>query len=55
MTMEELNGTGVPLEQFVFEGISVIHAVDVTQQEVISQIKNSLLNMNAFSDASVYT
>ncbi len=54
MTMEELMEL-VPIEQFVFEGISVIHAVDVTQQEVISQIKNSLLNMNAFSDASVYT
>ena len=54
MTLEELMEL-VPIEKFVFEGISVINAVDITQQEVISQIKNSLLNMNAFSDASVYT
>lgn len=44
----------VPLEKFVFDGISVIRVNDVTQEEVITQMKNSLLNINAFSDASVY-
>jgi hypothetical protein len=53
LTIEELM-QAVPLKKFVFEGISIIRVVEVTQEEVISEIKNSLLNMNAFSDASVY-
>lgn len=45
----------VPLNQFVFEGISVLRINDMTDQEVITQIKNRLLDSNAFSNASVYT
>jgi hypothetical protein len=44
----------IPLDQFVFEGLAVIGVIDVTEQEVISRMKNSLLDINAFSDASVY-
>jgi hypothetical protein len=54
MTMAELSEQ-IPLEKFVFEGISVMRVNDMTEQEVISQIKNRLLDSNAFSDASVYT
>jgi hypothetical protein len=54
MTMAELM-EHIPLEKFVFEGISVIRVNDVTEQEVITQIKNRLLDTNAFADATVYT
>jgi hypothetical protein len=54
MTMEELM-EHIPVDKFVFEGISVIRVNDMTEQEVITQIKNRLLDINAFSDASVYT
>jgi hypothetical protein len=53
MSMEELMEY-IPLDKFVFEGISVIRVNDMTEQEVITQIKNRLLDINAFSDASVY-
>ena len=52
-TIEELI-EHISLEKFVFEGLSIIRVHDVTEQEVISMIKNSLLNINAFSDATVY-
>lgn len=45
----------IPLDKFIFEGISVIRVNDMTEQEVITQIKNRLLDINAFSDASIYT
>ncbi|MBK7680155.1 MAG: hypothetical protein KA330_04780 [Chitinophagaceae bacterium] len=54
MTMAELMEK-IPLEKFVFEGVSVLRVNDVTEQEVINQIKNRLLDINAFSDAAVYT
>ncbi len=44
----------VPLEKFLFEGVSVIRINDVTEQEVITRIKNRLLDINAFSDATMY-
>ena len=44
----------LPLNQFVFEGIVIIKICDVTNAEVISDIKNTLLNANAFYDTSVY-
>lgn len=53
MSLEELQ-IHLPLDKFVFEGIAVIRINDVTEQETISRMKNSLLNTNAFSDASVY-
>jgi hypothetical protein len=45
----------LPLKSFVFEGLAVVRIKDVTEQETISLMKNSLLNINAFSDAKVYT
>jgi hypothetical protein len=54
MTMAELMEQ-VPLEKFAFEGISVIRVNDMTEQEVISKIKNRLLNINSFSDEALYT
>jgi hypothetical protein len=54
MTMAEL-AEQIPLEKFVFEGISVMRVNDMTEQEVISQIKNRLLDINAFSNAAIYT
>ena len=54
MTMTELM-EHIPLDKFVFEGISVIRVNDMTELEVITQIKNRLLDINAFSNASVYT
>jgi hypothetical protein len=42
------------IENFVFEGIIIIDVADVTEREVISEIKNNLLGINAFSDATVY-
>ena len=45
----------MPLDKFVFEGVSVIRVNDMTEAEVITKIKNRLLDINAFSDASVYT
>jgi len=44
----------MPLNQFVFEGIVIIKICDVTNTEVISEIKNTLLNANAFYDTSVF-
>ena len=43
-----------PLENFLFEGLVVINVTDVTQEQVIIEIKNALLNINAFSDVEVY-
>jgi len=45
----------LPLDQFIFEGIVIIRIYDVTSTEVISEIKNTLLNTNAFYDVAVYT
>jgi hypothetical protein len=53
MTITELMEQ-VPLDQFVFEGLSIVRVIDVTHQEVISQIKNSLININAISDSYTY-
>ncbi len=54
MTMAELEEQ-IPIEKFIFEGISVLRVNDVTEQEVINQIKNRLLDLNAFSNATIYT
>jgi hypothetical protein len=53
MTIEELMEE-IPLEKFVFEGLSVVRVNDVTEQEVISLIKNKLLELNAIPDQSAY-
>jgi hypothetical protein len=49
MTMAELMEQ-IPLNKFAFEGISVLRVNDMTEQEVITQIKNRLLDINAFID-----
>ncbi|NJO25258.1 MAG: hypothetical protein HC867_04975 [Bacteroidia bacterium] len=54
MSLEQLRET-IPLDQFVFEGMAIVRINDVTEKEIISQIKNSLLRINAFSDTSVYS
>lgn len=43
-----------PLEHFRFEGLVVMEVNDVTTEQVITEIKNALLNINAFSDVEVY-
>jgi hypothetical protein len=53
MTVTELMEE-IPLEKFQFEGISVIRVNDVTEQEVISLIKNKLLDVNSIPDGSSY-
>ncbi len=44
----------LPLNKFVFEGMSIVRVNDVTNIETISRIKNDLLDTNAFSDHSLY-
>lgn len=53
MTMDQLLDR-IPLDQFVFEGITPIRVNDVTETAVITEMKNRLLDNNAFSDAAVY-
>lgn len=43
-----------PLENFQFEGLVVIEVNDVTQDQVMIEIKTSLLNINSFSDVTIY-
>ena len=54
MKMEDIMRL-IPLDQFIFEGLVVMRINDVTEQAVISEIKNRLIDFNAFSDAVVYT
>lgn len=44
----------IPLNKFVFEGVTIIRVNDVTELEVVQKIKNRLLDINAFSDAAIY-
>ncbi|HEV8270953.1 MAG TPA: hypothetical protein VGQ04_06570, partial [Chitinophagaceae bacterium] len=53
LSLEELQHN-IPIEQFSFEGIVIGRVVDVTETEVISQMKSELLNLNAFSEGVVY-
>jgi hypothetical protein len=53
MPLEELMEK-LPLEKFVFEGLVIVKINDVTEQEIISQIKNTLLTIHTFTDATVY-
>jgi hypothetical protein len=43
-----------PLENFEFNGLMIHEVIDVTQRQVIIQIKNLLININSFSDVSIY-
>lgn len=51
--MEELRKV-FPIEHFQFEGLVVIDVADVTAEQVITEIKNTLIDINAFSDVTVY-
>ncbi len=44
----------LPLENFQFQGLVVIDVADVTEVQVTNEIKNALLNINAFSNVEVY-
>ncbi|HUR65094.1 MAG TPA: hypothetical protein VMZ03_01985 [Chitinophagaceae bacterium] len=44
----------IPLDKFIFEGLVVMRLNDVTQQAVVSEIKNKLLDFDAFVDNSGY-
>lgn len=45
----------IPLERFVFEGLTVMRINDVTEQAVIAEIKNKLLEFDPLSNAEGYT
>ncbi len=53
LNVDELKKT-FPIENFLFTGIVVIEVEDVTSEEAISEIKNSLLNIDAFSNVTVF-
>ena len=53
LSLEQLQHN-IPIEQFAFEGIVIGRVIDVTEAEVISQMKSELLNLNAFSEGVVY-
>ncbi len=53
LELDELKSV-FPLEHFRFEGLVVIEVSDVTQDQVIAEIKTALLNINSFSDVSIY-
>jgi hypothetical protein len=52
-TFDELKEK-LPLQQFIFEGLMVINVTDVTNEQVVAEIKNALININAFSEVAVY-
>jgi hypothetical protein len=43
-----------PIENFQFEGLVVVEVNDVTQEQVIVEMKTALLSVNSFSDVSIY-
>ncbi|MBO9682481.1 MAG: hypothetical protein J7502_07435, partial [Flavisolibacter sp.] len=43
-----------PIENFQFEGLVVVEVNDVTQEQVIVEIKTALFNVNSFSDVGIY-
>jgi len=53
LSLEQLQNN-IPIDQFAFEGIVIGRVIDVTETEVISQMKSELLNLNAFSEGVVY-
>ena len=44
----------LPLKNFQFEGLVVIEVNDVTPEQVMVEIKTALININSFSDVSIY-
>ncbi|MER3463904.1 MAG: hypothetical protein C4329_05305 [Chitinophagaceae bacterium] len=53
LDIDELKET-FPLENFRFEGLVIIEVADVTSEQVVAEIKNVLLNINALNDDTVY-
>jgi len=53
LDLEELKEL-FPLEYFQFEGIIVINVTDVTSDQIATEIKTALLNINAFSEGEVF-
>jgi len=53
LSLEQLQHN-IPIDQYAFEGIVIGRVIDVTEKEVISQMKSELLNLNAFSEGVVY-
>ena len=53
LSLEQLQ-LNIPIDQFAFEGLVIGRVIDVTEREVISQMKSELLNLNAFSEGAVY-
>lgn len=51
--VDELRQT-LPLEHFRFEGLVVINVADVTAEQTAVEIKNTLLNINAFTESEVF-
>ncbi|HEY9364784.1 MAG TPA: hypothetical protein VIQ00_16095 [Chitinophagaceae bacterium] len=45
----------IPLENFIFEGLAIVRIEDVTAPQIIAEIKNTLLQTNAFADSSLYS
>jgi hypothetical protein len=43
-----------PLENFEFEGMVIVNLRDVTEREVYNIIRNRLLNINSFSDITIF-
>ncbi len=44
----------IPSDSFIAEGLIIVRVNDVTEKEIISQVKNLLLKINAFSENVVY-
>ena len=53
MTVEELKEI-FPVENFQFEGLVILDVVDVTDEQVIAEIKNSLLALDSSLDITNY-
>ncbi len=53
LNIEEMEKV-LPLNNFLFEGVTIVDIIDVTEREIISEIKTDLIAINSFSDASVY-
>ena len=54
LDIEELKES-LPLKNFSFEGFFVIDVVDVTTEQVIEEIKNTLIHISSSSDINAYT
>lgn len=44
----------LPLENFQFEGLVVVNVADVTGEQVIAELKNTLITLSSTTDTSVY-